>query len=380
MDPHGYSQLKQEIVGRIAADRVILDQLRAEIRPLRGQVHRIHPRTTTSMSLVATDGGNNSLRFDPFLVQIMRVVDSNDNEYYLDAITPTTSVSSLSSRQFAKGGSPSTPLGELMEYMDVRNLQELSHHIHEHELGRPVGPGWVEAYRELVEWAILFSIVRKKDFGADTLIIYDGLLRSVVFAGDLFQKYISGLQEGIRLQEQKNRRKIYLVGVAKYSQVLSRYRLAMALEGILTNSFPAYLAIPGSIEEKAYAWTAYTSGERRGREQNEVSRYVGGKMFFVKFGNRSRDPIWPVDILLSQVDSASHIFGCLLVDALNGFPVPLYPRCLQKAHENAALADFDFDVLQSYIFDGLRQVLAQESPVLDTFRLQEADPSRRKYE
>ncbi|HJT58300.1 MAG TPA: hypothetical protein VJ761_17480 [Ktedonobacteraceae bacterium] len=380
MDPQSYAQLKQEITRSIAADRVILDQLRAEIRPLCGQVHRIHPRTTTSISLVATDGGNNSLRFDPFLVQIVRVVDSNDNEYYLDAITPTTSVSSLSKRQFWEDGSPRTPLGELMAYLDVWNLQELSHHIHEHEPGRVVDPGWVKAYRELVEWAILFSIVRKKDFGTDTLIVYDGLLRSVVFAGDLFQKYIAGLQEGIKLQKQKNRRKIYLVGVAKHSQVLSRYRLAMALERILTTGYPAYLAIPGTIEEKAYSWTAYTSGERGDKEQSGLSRYVGGKMFFVKFGNRPRDPIWPVDILLSQVDAASHIFGCLLADALNGFPVPLYPRCLQKAHENAALADFDFDVLQSYIFDGLRQVLAQESSVLDTFRLQEADPSRRRYE
>jgi hypothetical protein len=83
IEPESYYQLKQEISGRIAAERDVLDQLRAEIRPLRTAVRRILPRTTTSISLVATDGGNNKLQFDPFLVQIVRVVDSSNNEYCL---------------------------------------------------------------------------------------------------------------------------------------------------------------------------------------------------------------------------------------------------------------------------------------------------------
>jgi len=46
------------------------------------------------------------------------------------------------------------------------------------------------------------------------------------------------------------------------------------------------------------------------------------------------------------------ILGCLLVDALDGFRVPFYPRRLQKARENAALVNFDFDILQ-YEIPGL---------------------------
>jgi hypothetical protein len=37
--------------------------------------------------------------------------------------------------------------------------------------------------------------------------------------------------------------------------------------------------------------------------------------------------------------------------------IPFYPQCLQKAHENAALVDFDFDILQEEIFSGIRSVL-----------------------
>ena len=102
-------------------------------------------------------------------------------------------------------------------------------------------------------------------------------------------------------------------------------------------------------------------------------------MFFVKFGQRPHDPIWPVDIYTDQLSEAPHILGCMLADAINGFPVPLYPQCLQEAHANAALVDFDFDILQDQIFDGIRQMLAAEGSMLDIFRLQEADISQRRY-
>ena len=384
MDPQSYSQLKQEIAGRIAADRSLLEQLRAEIHPLKSQVHRIHERTTTSVSFVATDGGNTSIQFDPFLVQIVRIVDSNKNEYCLEAITPTTDIADLSAKQFHTDGSARTALGNLMHYLGVSSLQELSPYIRGITKNRPISPGWVKVYRELVEWAILFSLV-KYPFGSDTLIIYDGLLRSTIFAGNFFQKYLQGIQESIELQKQQSRRNISLAGVAKHSKILSRYRLAMSLEDILTTHYPAYLAIPPDIEQMAYKWSAYASSSDANSsdmnlERGNLHTFVGGKMYFVKFGSGTRDPIWPVDIFLPQHDKAAEILGCMLADALNGFPIPLYPMSLQKAHANAALMDFDLDILQNYIFDGIRQVLAEEAATLDIFRLQEADPSQRRYD
>jgi len=379
MEPESYALLKQEIVERIAADRLLLDQLRDEIRPLTSEIHPIRERTTTAMSLVATDGGNNSLRFDPFLVQIVRVVDSNNDEYCLEAITPSTSVIKLSKKQFGSSGVPHTALGEMMQYLGVSTLQELSPMISDNESGKPISPSWVQVYRELVEWAVLFSVIKNKDFLTDTLIVYDGLLRSKVFSRELFKKYLQGIQEYIDLQRRKSRRKIFLAGVAKHSKVLERYRLAMALERVLTTNFPSYMQIPREIEEKAYKWTEYAKGDDREME-GEVNKFVGGKMFFVKFGKGPRDPIWPIDIFTPQLPDAHQILGCMLADAINGFPVPLYPQCLQKAHANAALVDFDFDILQDQIFDGIRQILAEESSVLDVFRLQESDPAQRRYE
>jgi hypothetical protein len=153
----------------------------------------------------------------------------------------------------------------------------------------------------------------------------------------------------------------------------------MALEGIMTTSYPAYVEVPRDLEEAAYVWSEYARGDDRELEGGEVNKFVAGKMFFVKFGNGKRDPIWPVDIFLPQSSEAQSIIGCMLADAMEGFPVPFYPQCLQKAHENAALVDFDFDILQDEIFGGIRSVLNEQGHELDVFRLRDQDPAARRY-
>lgn len=379
IDPQSLKELRTAISGQVASDRTVLDQLRTEIRPLRSATRRIQARTTTSISVVGTDGGNNQLQFDPFLVQLIRVVDSSNNEYCLEVVSPTTDVTALSRRQFGDAEIPSTALGKMMTYLGVGELTKLSPMIRANSKDRPVSPSWVQVYRELVEWAILFEILREKDFGTDTLIICDGLLRSKVFTGDLFSAYLRGLHEGIEEQFRRTKRKIFLVGISKSSKVLDRYRLAMALENVLTTDYPAFVEISRELEEKAYVWSEYARGDDRTLEGGEVNKFVGGKMFFVKFGAGRRDPTWPVDVFLPQAAEAQIILGCMLADAINGFPVPFYPQCLQKAHENAALVDFDFDILQEEIFSGIRSVLDERGQELDVFRLRVADPAARRY-
>ena len=379
IDPSSLSGLKQAIGDCIDTDQGMLDVLRKEIRPLRSATRRIQPRATTSISLVGTDGGNNQLQFDPFLIQLVRVVDSSNNEYCLEAVSPTTPVQKLNERQFGPDGSPGTALGEMMTNLGVNNLSTLSHMIRPTEHGKPVSPSWVQVYRELVEWAILFAIL-KKDYGTDTIIVCDGLLRSKVFAKDLFQRLLQGMKDRIDEQWNRTRRRVYLAGVAKHSKVLSRYRLAMALEGVLQTDYPAYVEVPREVEEKAYVWSEFARGDDRVGESGEINKFVGGKMFLVKFGAHRRDPVWPVDIFVPQVSEAQTVLGSMLADAINGFPVPHYPRCLQKAHENAALVDFDFDILQDCIYEGVRASLGENADTLDVFELQDADPAQGRYQ
>jgi hypothetical protein len=111
----------------------------------------------------------------------------------------------------------------------------------------------------------------------------------------------------------------------------------MALEGILLSDYPAYVEVPREIEENAYIWSEFARGDDRASADGEINKFVAGKMFLVKFGSHRCDPVWPVDIFLPQIGEAQVSLGSMLTDAINGFPVPCYPRCLQKAHENAAL-------------------------------------------
>lgn len=373
LEPQSHQRLKSEIAERINADKQLLDQLRTEIRRLKGQVRPITSRTATAISLVATDGGNNSLQFDPFVLQLIRVVDSSNNEYLLEAITPSTNIDHLSKRQFGPDGRPISPLGELMAFLGVGHLSELSNFI---QSSNGDNVTWIKSYREIVEWATLFSILKNKDFATDTLIVFDGLLRTKHFAKDYFKRLREGIDGYIHHHRTQKRRRIYVVGIAKHSQILTRYRLAMALENILANDYPAYVEVPREIERLTYKWPEFAFEDDN---EGEINKFVGGKLFLVKFGRGRHDPIWPIDILTSQIQESSIILGYILADALSGFPVPYYPLCLQKAHENAALVGFDFDILQDQIFAALRQALGDEAQSLDDFRLQDVDPSRLRY-
>ena len=143
IDPASQAQLKEAIADCIGTDQGVLDALREEIRLLRAATRRIQPRATTSISLVGTDGGNNQLQFDPFLIQLVRVVDSSNNEYCLEAVSPTTPVQKLNERQFAADGSARTALGEMMAFLGVDSLPALSHMIRPTDKGKPASPSWV---------------------------------------------------------------------------------------------------------------------------------------------------------------------------------------------------------------------------------------------
>jgi hypothetical protein len=279
--------------------------------------------------------------------------------------------------QFDDSGKPITSLGRLMTALDVYSLEKLSHFIRAKDEGLPRSATIVQVYRELVEWAVLYDLL-KKDFASDTLIVFDGDLRSKAFAGELFVKFGRLLATEIE-RHLHQRRCVFLVGLMKSSTVLSRYRLALALESVLRGTYPAFVEIPRDLEEQVYIWKESARGEDRVAAGHEAHKFVLGKMFFVKFGSRSRDPIWPVDIFTPQAHHADRIFGHVLADAIEGFPIPFYPRCLQKAHERAALVDFDMDMLQDAVFSGLRKALGSESGTLESFVLEDADPGQGRY-
>jgi len=243
-----------------------------------------------------------------------------------------------------------------------------------------VSPSWVLVYRDLCEWAALYERICYRTFATDTLLVRDGLLRSKLFRGEFFIGFRKRIEDAIDRIRTGTRRKVFLVGLAKHSKVLARYNLAMALEGTFTHGSPRYVSVPRKLEAKAYVWPEYARGAEAEEGTGEAPKFVAGDMYFVRFGERSGDPLWTVDILSSQTQQAAEVFGYLLADAIHGFPIPFYPRCLQKAHEFAEIVDFDLDILQDEVVKAVRSLLNdREIPALDALSLQ-GDLSARRYE
>src|SRR4030042_5422615 len=85
-----------------------------------------------------------------------------------------------------------------------------------------------------------------------------------------------------------------------------------------------------------------------------------GKMFLVKFGDRTLGAVCPVDIAEWQVSQADKILGQLTIDAQQGFPIPDYPMCIQRAHAHAKLTGIEIQVFQDMLLQGICERLTPE--------------------
>ena len=286
----------------------------------------------------------------------------------MDAVSPTTDTDALSRAQHETGNGHPTALGQMMLDLglDPPLLSRLSPMIPSAARMRAhpdaIPPSWVAVYRDLCEWAAIYEAICHTRFATDTLLVRDGLLRSKIFAQELFVELGRLFEAAIERRWREDRRRIFLVGVAKHSKVLARYHLAMAIENTLPPGSPCYVSVPRELERKAYVWEEYARGDET--VAGEAAKFVRGDMHFVRFGPRSGDPVWIVDVLSSQAVQVPEIFGYLLADAVDGFPVPLYPRSLQRAHEHAQVVGFDLAILQDEVFAAVRDVLPDDRPLL----------------
>ena len=369
-DPEELPQIKQSIIDCAIVDRKLLDDLRSETLQMKPNVRVIKPRSITTFSLVATDGTNNKLVYNPFHFQLIRVVDSNGNNLCLDTITPTTDTDLLSQRQFDERGNPKTALGVLMKDLSCTTLNDLSPMIPSgkkmRERPTEISKSWVFTYRDLCEWAVLYHKICYDGFNSNTVVLKDGLLRSKIFKyvnkRPLFIEMMQRINAAIDEAYSKKKVKIYFVGLAKHSQVLSRYSLAMQLENIFPAGEPRYAKVPEEMESKSYVWKEYMKkidGEEE-EQDREVNKYSMGDLYLVRFGKKDGDPIWAIDVLNSQTTAEAEIFGYLYMDTLDGFPTPHYPACLQRALEYAQVVDFDLDILQDEVVKAVKELLPHD--------------------
>jgi hypothetical protein len=355
---------------------------RCKRRPVADVAERrqLGPRTATAVALTAADGGNNSVAFNPFELQVIRIVDSQGKELFLDVVSPGTDIAALSRHHLERA----TPLGQLMTDLGARQLSDLS----------PIMSGnsrqWVEVYRDLCEWATLYDLITRHDFAADTLVVRDGLLRTTIFTRDTLVRLGQRIKQAIDRQARENRRKVWLAGLAKKTKVLDHYRLAMSLAGIFDRGTPCFVPVPAELQERVYhANAGYIRAPGDG-EAGEASAGTAatdnsatdniGAMFFVRFGPHVGDPIWTADLLAWQKADAQAIFGHLQADAAAGFPVPFYPFSLQQADAHSRVADLDLDIIEDSLVGAVRELVTPDKhDVVDALRLATQNVAARRY-
>jgi hypothetical protein len=377
-EPSQIKEIRAAIERQTLADRALLQELRKDVRTLLRPSLVIRPHSATAVAFVASEGANNRLVFDPFSAQLVRIVNSQGRQLFLDVISPRSDPDKLNERHRQAGDS----LHILMEDLKVAHLSELSPMIPSSEAVRKepdrVSSSWTMVYRDLVEWAELYHQIKYSDWVSDTLIVRNGLLRSKLFGKTGFVRMGELMVDAIASQRRRGVR-LFLVGLAKHSRVLARYRLAIALEDGLPAKTARYVRVPRALEEKVYKWKEFARGPED-PTTGEPAKFVIGAMFLARFGPETHDPIWAIDLLESQADEAGEILGYLLQDAIDGFPVPFYPRCLQRAHEHAQAVEFDLDVLQDTVIDAVRALIEEgKHEVFDGLALA-PDVANRQYD
>lgn len=347
--------LRQKILAAYRADDPILAKFRAYARRLRDEIRPLRTYSVKAVSFVSADGGDNRLVFNPALVELVRVVDSRGNQCVLDAVPGTVSLDQLKDRVTA--GSPNlvTPLHRLCTDLGT-DLAGLSYLLK--GLGEPgKSTGAMRCYRDIIEWAVLYDLAMNPtiQWGGDTILVRDGLLRTKSFKREVFPRIDQRLREGVADHARRNVT-LSIVGVAKQSAVLGRLAVALELEATFHKPFPCYVKVPEDIEKDCYNFdlTWFNTYETTEPEHDGRRLYQAmGKMYLVKFGDRPLDPVWPVDIAEWQLGHAERILGQLTVDAQQGFPIPDYPMCIQRAHDFAKLSGLEVEVLQDLLVAGM---------------------------
>lgn len=402
-----------EIAARIGMDRKLLDKIVDDLRKsgVKGSVRQIRPYSTTTLAIVASDGGNARFRFDPFEHQVVRIVDSDGQTLALRPVTTSTDLDQL----FKEDTSPlpdgrMSPLGVLKGDLERATGNVISSF---HSLCPSIGVnpdhperqgGWVLSYRDLWEWAVLYERITRTTFAQSTLIIRDGLLRTKLFSDPYFRVIGDLLAERLRDLKLNYKKDVYLVGVAKHSSVVDLYHLGFALENIFPEGHPYYVPIERKLEINAYKFPEFARGRERlqrgpdglaafrdpatgglvsrgvkptERDVKEDSKFVFGSMFLARFAPELAMPTWAIDIFDDQVGDVDRIIGHLFMDAINGFPVPCYPLSLQRAHDAAKLTNFDTAILDKAIMDGIRRLVKDET-IIDRLQLS-GDLAGRRY-
>lgn len=343
-----YDLLREKMADAVSKEMPQVEELRQEVRRL--SVRRLSHRPCRAIAPIATDGGENRLTFEPLNLEIIRVVDSDGQELIQEviAISEDDSV-------FREISSRLPAMRTLLQSLEI-DFDELSYLLGSKtsaDIQRTSdNRGRVRAFRDILEWAVLLTLATK-EWPMDILLLRDGLLRTKSMKRSTFPKLDRAFGSAFESRLAPGSHRVFLLGVAKTSAVLSKLSLAMRLEGTFDVPYPCYAEVPQDLEAKCYnfdkTWLATVAD---GQELYQSF----GRLHLVKLGASSNSPILPVDVpVWLPAGKRQEVLEYLANDALDTYPVQGYPSSLRRAHDHAVLTGLEMTVLGDLMTSMLQQ-------------------------
>jgi hypothetical protein len=280
------------------------------------------PTDMPIVATVATDGGEGRLSLAPIAIQVVRVADNRGVVHFEEFVPQSLRPDEVMRYFFASD----ERFQRFLRYLGV-SLDDL---MPENDFQKSY---LLAMLRELLEWAALLKLAAQKQ---PTLLLRDGLLRSVMLRDRVFQ----ALRR--RLEELTTQHEHLLVGVAKRSSVVNYLTVAFGVNETFQVPFPAYVSIPPELEREA-APTQY--------------RWIGdramGQLHLAKLDTGEDVPVLPIDMAVWQQHRIDDTMQYLRRSARGSFPRRGYPQELLVAHEFAKLSSLEIEMLESELLSEL---------------------------
>lgn len=281
------------------------------------------------VATVATDGGEGRLSLAPIAIQMVRVADSRGTVHFEEFVPQSLRPDEVMRFFFASD----ERFQKILQYLGV-SWQDL---LPENDFQKTNLLGML---RELLEWAALLKLAARKE---PTLLLRDGLLRSVMLRDRVFQ----ALRR--RFEELTTQNHHLLVGVAKRSSVVNYLSVAFGVNETFQRTAPAYIRITPELEQEAapaqYRW---------------IGSRAMGQLHLAKLDVGADVPTLPIDVAAWQIDRTDAIMRHLYRSSRGSFPTRGYPHELLMAHENAKLDALEIEMLESE----LMRELAERDPTV----------------
>ena len=343
-----YNDVKARMVRAVEQEASQVEELRKEARTL--TVRKLDYRPCKTVAPLATDGGENRLSFEPLSLEIIRVVDSEGKEL-IQEIVPISEDDSM----FREMTERHEVMRRFLEVLDIR-FDDLSYLLggqqRDETKTRNDMRARVRHFRDILEWAVLLDLAFK-DWPVDVLLLRDGLLRTKSVKRETFPKLDRAFRHAFEGQATVGKRRVFLLGVAKTSAVLSKLSLAMMLEGTFDRDYPCFAEVPKELEAKCYNYDRWLETASSDDEAQSYESF--GRLHLVKLGSSPDSPILPVDVpVWLPAYRKQEVLEYLVNDARDTFPIVGYPGALQRAHDHAVLTGLEMTVLGDLMTDALQ--------------------------